>query len=86
MASDRVKLAAVLAVSAAFLASCERNCRDPRDPHCRSGGGAAHGAWFWGGGRPLSGTGAAASEGVARGGFGATGEGVGGAHGGGAGE
>jgi hypothetical protein len=75
MALDRFRLAAVLAVSSAFLAGCGDNCRDAQNHPvaCRSGGGGgAHG----GGGDSGS---------VSRGGFGGGGDG-GGGHGGGGGE
>ncbi len=71
MAFDPTRLAAVLAVSSAFLAGCSDNCHDAqnRPVACHSGGAGAHGGGMGSGGD---------SSATARGGFGGTGDGGGG--------
>jgi hypothetical protein len=83
MNSDRIRLAAVLAVSAAFLAGCdERDCRDPQGrPAPCQGGGGAYGGGGHGGFGFFRGMGERVGS-VVRGGFGGIGEGFGGGHGG----
>lgn len=79
MNSDRFRLAAVLAASAAFLAACDsRDCRDDRGQPvaCRGGGGGSGGGFSKG-----SGGGESASS-VSRGGFGGLAHAFGGGHGG----
>ncbi len=79
MDSHRFRLAAVLAVSSAFLASCDRNdCKDTQGrPVPCHGGGGGHGGSGTAFGSGGSG-GDSASGAVSRGGFGGSGGGDGG--------
>ena len=82
MVSERVRLAAVLAMSAAFASGCHsNNCRDAQGRAVRCGGMGGHGSGAFFGRGGVGGEGEA--SGVTRGGFGGTGEGVGGFGGGG---
>jgi hypothetical protein len=72
---DRVRLATVLAVSAVVATGCgRRDCYDAYG-NPQSCGSGAHG--YYGGGRAGGGGGGDDAGGVARGGFGGTGEGGG---------
>ncbi len=79
MSFDATRLAAVLAVSSAFLAACsDRSCHDAQGQAIACSSGGHGGVSAFGGGSGGDQAGAAA-----RGGFGGTGEGAGGDGGGG---
>jgi len=73
MRSERIRLAAVLTASAAFLVSCDnQNCKNAlgQPVNCRTPGATHVGGYFWGGNGGKNG---GQADGVARGGFGSEG-------------
>jgi hypothetical protein len=80
MRGVHIRLAAVLAASAAFIGACDRrDCHDQRGQPIGCGDSTSSGHGFYGGGNRDRGDAGA----VARGGFGGTGDGGGGGEGGG---